>query len=109
VVVERWSGKLGETVNLGVLSGGEVLYLDRVEASWPLRMDFKPGSRVPLHCTANGKLFLAYAPAPARDRLLRGLRLPPMTSRTITSRTRLIAELGAIRRRGWSGDDGEFV
>jgi len=109
LLLERLSEKLGETVNLGVLSGGEVLYLDRVEASWPLRMDFKPGSRVPLHCTANGKLFLAYAPPPARDRLLRGLRLPPMTSRTITSRAKLMAELGTIRRRGWSEDDEEFL
>jgi len=109
LLLERLSEKLGETVNLGVLSGGEVLYLDRVEASWPLRMDFKPGSRVPLHCTANGKLFLAYAAAPARQRLLRGLRLVPLTSRTITSRAKLMTELATIRRRGWSEDDEEFL
>ena len=109
LLLERLSEKLGETVNLGVLSGGEVLYLDRVEASWPLRMDFKPGSRVPLHCTANGKLFLAYAEPSARHRLLRGLRLVPLTSRTITSRARLLRALAEIRRRGWSEDDEEFL
>jgi DNA-binding IclR family transcriptional regulator len=109
LLLERLSEKLGETVNLGVLSGGEVLYLDRVEASWPLRMDFKPGSRVPLHCTANGKLFLAYAAPSVRDRLLRGLRLPALTSRTITSRPRLQGALAEIRRRGWSEDDEEFL
>ncbi len=109
LLLERLSEKLGETVNLGMLSGGEVLYLDRVEASWPLRMDFKPGSRVPLHCTANGKLFLAYSAPPARDRLLRRLRLVPLTSRTITSRAELTAELAKIRRRGWSEDDEEYL
>ena len=109
LLLERLSEKLGETVNLGVLSGAEVLYLDRVEAAWPLRMDFKPGSRVPLHCTANGKLFLAYAPPPSRDRLLRGLRLTPLTSRTITSRAVLMRQLADIRRRGWSEDDEEFL
>ena len=109
LLLERLSEKLGETVNLGVLSGGEVLYLDRVEASWPLRMDFKPGSRVPLHCTANGKLFLAYAPPPARQRLLRGLRLTPLTSRTITSCAVLMRQLADVRRRGWSEDDEEFL
>jgi DNA-binding IclR family transcriptional regulator len=109
LLLERLSEKLGETVNLGVLSGGEVLYLDRVEASWPLRMDFKPGSRVPLHCTANGKLFLAYAAPSARDRLLAGLRLAPLTARTITSHARLLGALAEIRRRGWAEDDEEFL
>src|SRR5436190_817749 len=109
LLLERLSEKLGETVNLGVLSAGEVVYLDRVEASWPLRMDFKPGSRVPLHCTANGKLLLAYATPSARERLLQALRLAPLTSRTITSRARLQAALGEIRRRGWSEDDEEFL
>ncbi|MBI3107942.1 MAG: IclR family transcriptional regulator [Candidatus Rokubacteria bacterium] len=109
LLLERLSEKLGETVNVGVLSGGEVLYLDRVEASWPLRTDFKPGSRVPLHCTANGKLFLAFAAPAARGRLLRGLRLAPLTSRTITSRSALVAQLAEVRLRGWSEDDEEFL
>jgi IclR family transcriptional regulator, acetate operon repressor len=37
----------------------QVLYLDRVEAQWPLRLTLDVGSHVPLHCTASGKLFLA--------------------------------------------------
>ena len=109
LLLERLSEKLGETVNLGVLAGHEVVYLDRVEASWPLRMDFKPGSRVPLHCTANGKLLLACAPPALRERLLRGIRLDPVTSRSITSRARLLRALAEIRRRGWSEDDEEFL
>ncbi|HEY7364523.1 MAG TPA: IclR family transcriptional regulator [Methylomirabilota bacterium] len=109
LILERLSGKLGETINLAMLAGDEVLYLDRVEASWPLRMDFKPGSRVPIHATANGKLLLAYAEPAVRARLLRTLRLPAMTPRTITDRARLEAQLLAIRRQGYSEDDGEFL
>jgi IclR family acetate operon transcriptional repressor len=109
LLLERLSEKLGETVNLAVLAGDEVLYLDRVESSWPLRMDFKPGSRVPIHCTANGKLLLAHAPARIRRRLLGTLRLTPVTSRTITSRARLERQLGEIRRRGYSEDEEEFL
>jgi DNA-binding IclR family transcriptional regulator len=109
LLLTRLSEKLGETVNLGVLSGNDILYLDRVEAAWPLRMDFKPGSRVPLHCTANGKLLLAYAPAATRHQLLRALRLTPSTPRTITTRARLQRELAEIARRGWSEDDEEFL
>lgn len=109
LMLERLSEKLGETVNLGVLSGGEVLYVDRVEASWPLRMDFKPGSRVPLHCTANGKLLVALAPAAVRARLLHALRLTPHTPQTITTRKHLLRQLVEIRRRGYSEDNEEFL
>ncbi|HEU5303008.1 MAG TPA: IclR family transcriptional regulator, partial [Gemmatimonadales bacterium] len=109
LILERLSEKLGETINLAVLTGDEVLYLDRVEASWPLRMDFKPGSRVPIHATANGKLLLAHAESATRTRLLRTLRLSPVTARTITDRGRLEAELVEIRRQGYSEDDEEFL
>jgi DNA-binding IclR family transcriptional regulator len=109
LILERLSEKLGETINLAILAGDEVLYLDRVEASWPLRMDFKPGSRVPIHATANGKLLLAYAEPATRARLLRTLRLSPMTARTITDRVSLEAQLVAIRRQGYSEDDEEFL
>lgn len=109
LLLTRLSEKLGETVNLGVLSGNEIVYLDRVEAAWPLRMDFKPGSRVPLHCTANGKLLLALAPAATRRQLLRSLRLVAFTRKTLTSRARLRRELAEIGRRGFAEDDEEFL
>ena len=45
---------IGETCNFTTLAGHEVIYLDRVEARWPLRLHFETGSRVPVHCTASG-------------------------------------------------------
>ncbi len=108
-VLRRLSEQLGETVNLAVLSGGSVLFIERVEAAWPLRMDLKPGSRVPIHCTANGKLLLAFAPRRVRERLLGALALEPHTKRTITSASTLVQELRAIRRRGYAEDDEEFL
>jgi DNA-binding IclR family transcriptional regulator len=109
LLLQRLSEKLQETVNLGILSGVEIVYLDRVESSWPLRMDFKPGSRVPLHCTANGKLLVAFARPALRERLVRSMKLTAFTSRTITSRERLIEQLAEIRRRGYSEDGEEFL
>src|SRR6185437_5524778 len=51
---------LNETCNIGTILNGEVVYLDRVEAEhWPLRLHYSIGSRVPLHCSAIGKLYLA--------------------------------------------------
>lgn len=109
VLLQRLSEKLSETVNLGLLSGGEVLYLERVESSWPLRMDFKPGSRVPIHCTAIGKLLLAFAPRRRIEQLLNSIPLQSYTSRTLTEPTALRRELLEIRRRGYSEDNEEFL
>ena len=60
--------KVGETCNFTTLDGTQVLYIDRVEAQWPLRLTLDVGSHVPLHCTASGKLFLAEMPAPSARR-----------------------------------------
>jgi DNA-binding IclR family transcriptional regulator len=101
--------QIGETCNLTVLSGGDVLYLERVESHWPLRLHFEPGSRVPLHCTASGKLLLSYASAVRRKRMLDALDLKAMTPNTFTSRKALAAELDTIRSRGYSIDAQEFL
>ncbi len=103
------SEEIGETVNLGVLSAGEVIYVERVESAWPLRMDFKPGSRVPIHCTAIGKLLLAFAPRRVRERLIVGVPLKAYTRQTITDVARLREELRITRKRGHSEDNEEFL
>ncbi|SFM15618.1 IclR family transcriptional regulator [Variovorax sp. OV329] len=100
---------VGETCNLTALSGSEVFYIDRVETAFPLRMDLRPGSRVPLHCSASGKLFLAHLPRSQRDRLLDGLPLERYTAHTLDTRDRLEAELDRIRREGHSVDAEEFI
>src|SRR5438093_6821554 len=74
--------QIGETCNLTVLDDTEIIYLDRVEAGWPLRIDLRPGSRVPLHCSASGKLLLSQYPANKRRALLENLvhlRRPDIT------------------------------
>jgi DNA-binding IclR family transcriptional regulator len=60
-ILKRLADELGETVNLTMLDGSEVLYLDRVETEWPLRMTLQPGSHVPLHC-GEQQLLLALLP-----------------------------------------------
>lgn len=108
-VLEELVQRLDETCNLTVLSGQEVLYLDRVESRWPLRVHLEPGSRVPLYCTASGKLFLAFVPPAQRKRLLDAFTLAPLTAATITDRLALEAELGVIAERGYSIDNEEFL
>jgi DNA-binding IclR family transcriptional regulator len=100
---------VGETVNLTMLDGSQVVYLDRVETAWPLRMTLQPGSRVPLHCTASGKLLLALQPPARRKRLLAGLALDRYTERTLTTAQELDAELARIRRLGYATDNEEYL
>lgn len=90
---------IGETCNLTALAGSDVVYLDRVETAWPLRVMLAPGSHVPLHATASGKLLLALLPKAQRERLLGVLPLRPLTSNTIVDVRRLTRELEETRRR----------
>jgi DNA-binding IclR family transcriptional regulator len=76
-----------------------VVYLDRVETAWPLRALLAPGSHVPLHATASGKLLLALLPKPQRERLLRVLPLRPLTPHTIVDVKQLARELEETRLR----------
>jgi len=100
---------LGETCNFTTLAGSDVLYLDRVETRWPLRVHLEPGSRVPLHSTASGKLFLAHMPPDRRRRMLASLELTAETPSTITSIARLEEECARILREGYAKDDEEFL
>ena len=69
-VLRALVNEVGESCNLTALSGSEVMYLDRVETPAPLRFYLHSGSRVPVHCSASGKLFLAGMTPSQRQRLL---------------------------------------
>lgn len=90
---------IGETCNLTVLAGTDVVYLDRVETAWPLRMILTAGSHVPLHATSSGKLLLSLLPKTQRDRLIGQLPLLGFTETTIVDRAVLERELAETRRR----------
>lgn len=93
----------GETVNLAVLVGDEVEQVCQVDATFVLGSANWVGMRVPLHCTALGKVFLAFGAAdvPAG-------RLARRTPQTITSRPRLEAALAEVRDRGWACTESEL-
>lgn len=108
-ILQSLSETIGETCNLGVMSGTEVVYLDRVEAVWPLGLRFEPGSRVPLHCTSLGKLFLSHLPEDQLRSFISMLPLSRYTQNTITDKERLAEEVAEIRRRGFALDNQEFM
>lgn len=71
--------ELGESCNLTALSGDEILYVDRVETLEPLRFTLQPGSRVPVHCSASGKMILSQLAPVQRRRLLEAAPLKQYT------------------------------
>jgi DNA-binding IclR family transcriptional regulator len=107
-ILARLVEEIGETCNFTMLDGAEVIYVDRVEAAWPLRMNLTSGSRVPLHCTASGKLLLALLPKASRERLAAELALTRYTDTTITDCKRLTAELSRIRADRYATDNEEY-
>ncbi len=101
--------RIGETCNFTMLAGAEVFYIDRVESAWPLRLHLEPGSRVPLHCTASGKLFLSEMPAEQRRRVLSARPLAAATPNTLTALPAIEREMRVIQQRGYSLDREEFL
>jgi DNA-binding IclR family transcriptional regulator len=97
-ILSELSSEIGETCNFNVPVGSEILYVDRVETEWPLRTQLPVGSRVPLHCTASGKLYLASLTAGKRNRVIATLELKAYTPNTITDPNTLKVELDQIQR-----------
>jgi len=108
-ILQALSSSVGETCNLGVMDGDAVAYIGRVESKWPFGLKFEPGSRVPLHCTSMGKLFLSEMPARRRRELLQVAALHRYTENTICDPDALEREAMLIKERGYSIDDQEFL
>jgi IclR family acetate operon transcriptional repressor len=99
--------RTGETVHLGVLEAGQVVYVEKLESPGPLRMASMVGQIVPAHSTALGKAMLAYLPREQVERIVERHGLVRRTPNTITDPARLFQELAAIRARGYSIDNVE--
>ena len=113
-VVERARGPMdalmratGETANLGVESGDEVLFLSQVETTQAIRAFFPPGTKGPMHVSGIGKALLAWYPADRVQGIIARQGLPKFTSLSITSEVSLLRDLSHTRQRGYSIDDQE--
>jgi IclR family transcriptional regulator, acetate operon repressor len=100
-------GQIGESCNLTLLENNQVLYLDRVETSHPLRLHLETGTRVPLHCTASGKLFLSQMSPEQARRLLGKEPYARFTPKTIVKFDALEPELAKTRKTGIGTHDCE--
>lgn len=109
-ILRRVVSEISESCNLAVLQKGALIYLDRIEAPWPLRLHVaEGGGALPLHCCASGKLLLAHLTPAERGRLLELMPLQRFTERTITDRAVLESELDRIVKAGYAVDNEEYV
>ncbi len=108
-ILEELVETVGETCNLTIPNGNAVMYLDRIETAWPLRLALGPGSIEPLHASASGKLFLGYMNRRARDRFIRQSPLVRHTQRTLIDPARLSEELDRVRQQGFATDNEEYL
>jgi IclR family KDG regulon transcriptional repressor len=92
----------GESSQVGVLDGDEVVYVDRLESAHSLRLFTETGRRVPAHCTSSGKVLLAHSPEHDREAFLGRRGLARLTPHTITDAAALRDELATVRARGWA-------
>jgi DNA-binding IclR family transcriptional regulator len=108
-VLAELAESTGEACNLVRFEETEQVYVDRVETKWPLRLRLEVGSRLPLHCTAAGKLLLALQPLARRRRLVARMHLKRYTPRTICDPDRLGVVLEETARLDYGVDDQEFL
>lgn len=108
-VLRSLVGEIGESCNVTALSGNEVVYLDRVETPEPLRFYLHAGSRVPVHCSASGKMILSQMRPAQRRKLLGAVPLERHTPHTLTDLDRLEDELARVARDGYAVDAEEFL
>ena len=98
------AAKIQETVHLAVLSGTEIVYVDKVDSPRTLGVMSKIGQRGSLHSTALGKVLMAFLPEAESSRIMKQIKLTPFTSNTISSRAKLTDEVKKVRRQGYAFD-----
>jgi len=107
-VMEDISRQIGESVILSMLDGTEAMVIDHVEAYGGLRVAARPGSRLPLNATSQGKVLLAYKANSEVKHIMRKAGYVEYTPHTIVTEEKLFNELDIVSKRGYGIEDGEF-
>lgn len=107
-ILQNLSRKTGETVNYVLPDVSGMTYLDRVETDWAFRIELPIGSKVPFHCTASGKCYLASLDERSLNRLLSSLTLEKRTANTIDDPSHLRRTLLDVAQKGFALDEEEL-
>ncbi len=102
---EHW----GLTVNMAILDGVEIVYVERIVGRRSMDLHLHVGSRQPAHCTSMGKALLAYLDQPALDAIIEQINFTPRGRRSINDSDALKAELRRVRSRGYAVNNEELA
>lgn len=107
--LERLAEATGESAMLAVLAPDRsaMVYTDKVESRTALRFAATVGDHRPIHCTASGRVMLAYMPPPWPEEFLRKARLAPLTGSSVTDRRSLRRIIAEVREQGYAVTLGE--
>jgi len=108
-ILSTLSDEIGETCNIAVPDGAEMIYFDRAETHWPVRVQLQIGSRVPVFATAGGKMYLSSLSRAKRESLISHVKLVAYTTNTIMDEQVLLSELDATAERGFALDNEEYI
>jgi len=108
--MEELVARFGETTHLAVLECGRVVYVEKLEGTRAVRVvNTGVGVELPAHCSAVGKVLLAFRPWEEVERIMAERGMPAFTPNTITTLDELKTELQAVRERGYAYDIEEVV
>ena len=99
----------GETFNLAILDGTDILYIDRVKTKKILDISLEIGSKLPAFCTSMGRVLLASLPRTKAQRLLERSARTAFTRYTVTDTTALMTILDDVRTKGYAVNHGEIA
>ncbi|CAN0600553.1 unnamed protein product, partial [Laminaria digitata] len=108
-VLNALAEHIGETCNIAVPDRDSMIYIDRVETKWPLRIQLPIGTSVPFYCTASGKMHLSKLKKAHLERYLASANLERRTPKTMVDQDQLLAEIQKTRSQGYSEDNEEFM
>lgn len=102
-LVQHWE----ETCDLSIFDQGQVFYIEVIHGNRALNISAAIGQRLPAHCTASGKVFLAHLPPADLDEILKK-PLASFTQKTIVSQDELRKQLAIVRHQDFAVDDEEM-
>lgn len=102
------AAKYDETINLALMSGDEVIYVDKVQSTKSVRVEMRLHEKVPAYVCSTGKVFMAFMEQEKREKMISRITFHPRTIYSIANSAQLEGELDNIRARGYAYDREEY-
>jgi len=103
------SNRLNETMNMAILDGTDILYIDRIKTQKILQISLEIGSKLPAYCTSMGRVLLSGLPEDEARRILDQSKREKFTEKTLTDIETILKVLERTRREGYALNDGELA